>query len=380
MALAAAAGRPHIHIVEVLVYRVELPLYEGSYKWSGGRSVDVFDSTIVQLRTNRGIDGLGEVTPLGPAYLPAYAEGVRTGIQQLVPHILGEDPTQVVKMNEIMDGALMGHEYVKSAIDIACWDILGKLAEQPVCVLLGGRFGQTLPLYRAISQEDPESMAARVAEYREQGYHRFQLKAGGTVAEDVARIRAVASVLDTSTDTLIVDANRGWSLHDAARVLLAIKDLDVYVEQPCRTYAECLAVRRRTSQPFILDESIDSIEALLLAHKDGAMDCVNIKISKLGGLTKARQLRDLCVSLGYAMIIEDTWGSDVATAAIAHLAQSTPERALFATTDFNSYVTLQTARGAPVRNAGTIKASTEVGLGIELKMDTVGEPVFAMGI
>ena len=93
----------------------------------------------------------------------------------------------------------------------------------------------------------------------------------------------------------------------------------------------------------MLEENIDSLEVLLRALADLAMDVVNLKISKLGGLTRTRQARDLCISMGIAMTIEDSWGGDIATAAIAHLAQSTPPALLFSATDFNSYVTVSTA-------------------------------------
>ena len=148
-------------------------------------------------------------------------------------------------------------------------------------------------------------------------------------------------------DKLIADANTGWLIHEAARVVRGVRDVDVYIEQPCLTYEECLSIRQRTDHPFVLDESIDGIGVLLRGHADRAMDVVNIKISKFGGLTKAKQARDLCVSLGIAMTIEDSWGSDVTTAAIAHLAHSTPTEFLFTATDFNSYVTVSTAEGAP---------------------------------
>ena len=105
------------------------------------------------------------------------------------------------------------------------------------------------------------------------------------------------------------------------------------------------------------------------------MDVVNIKISKFGGLTKAKQARDLCVSLGIAMTLEDSWGGDIITAAISHLAHSTPPELLFTSTDFNSYVTVSTAEGAPQRSAGRLAASTAPGLGVEPRMDVLGEPV-----
>ncbi|MBW7928282.1 MAG: mandelate racemase, partial [Fimbriimonadaceae bacterium] len=171
------------------------------------------------------------------------------------------------------------------------------------------------------------------------------------------------------------DANTGWTLHEAKRVVRAVRDVDVYIEQPCLSYEECLAVRRATDHPFVLDENVDSLDMLLRARGDLAMDVVNLKISKLGGLTKARQARDLCVSMGIAMTIEDSWGGDVVTAAIAHLAHSTPEEFRFTSTDFNSYVTVSIADGAPQRENGFMAASEAPGLGIRPRMEVLGPRV-----
>jgi len=106
-------------IARILAFRVELPLHETTYAWSGGKSVQVFDSTIVRVETDDGLAGHGEVCPLGPFYLPAYADGVRAGLRELGPHVIGADPRQLVKLNRTMDAALKGHPYVKSGIDIA---------------------------------------------------------------------------------------------------------------------------------------------------------------------------------------------------------------------------------------------------------------------
>jgi L-alanine-DL-glutamate epimerase-like enolase superfamily enzyme len=361
-------------IRRIAAYKADLPLHEGSYNWSGGKSVTVFDSTIVRVETDEGIVGHGEVCPLGPFYLPAYGPGARAGIAELAPHLIGEDPTQLAKLNRRMDAALKGHPYVKSAIDMACWDVLGQAAGLPVCLLLGGRYGEDFVLYRAISQQSPQEMAHKVAAYRAEGYCRFQLKVGGDPDVDIERIHAVAAMLRPG-DRLVADANTGWLMHEAMRVVRAVRDVDVYIEQPCLSYEECLSVRRHTDHPFVLDESIDGIDTLLRGSADGAMDVVNIKISKFGGLTKARQARDLCVSLGIGMTIEDSWGGDIVTAAIAHLAHSTPPEVLFTSTDFNSYVTVSTAEGAPQRINGRMAASTKPGLGITPRMDVLGKPV-----
>lgn len=361
-------------ISAIRVYQVNLPLVEGRYSWSEGKFVEVFDSTVVELVTDDGLSGYGEVCPLGPFYLPAYGPGARAGIGELSETLLGQDPTAIGPINQLMDRALLGHPYVKSAIDMACWDLLGKASGQSVCALMGGKFGDSVALYRAISQRPADEMAENVAKHRADGYTRFQLKVGGTPQDDIDRIHAASDVL-TDGEVLVADANTGWRVDDAVRVVNAVRDRDVYIEQPCRSYEHCLTIRRRTSLPFILDENITGIDALLRGHADGAMDVINLKISKVGGLTKARQIRDLCVALNMPMTIEDSWGGDIITAAIAHLAHSTPESLRFSATDFNSYVTVRNATGAPTRVAGQMVASDDPGLGITPDMDVLGKPV-----
>ena len=368
-----------MRITKISAYQVDLPLKEGRYSWSNGNFVETFDATVVEVETDAGITGFGECTPLGPAYLPAYAAGVRAGLQELAPKLIGLDPRDLGTLNAAMDAALRGHPYVKAPIDVACWDILGKAAGLPVYRLLGGAQMQRVPLYRAVSQQSPEEMAAKVTAYRKEGYTKFQLKVGGEADADIARIKACAKVLGPG-DVMDADANTGWTMHEAARVVNGVRDVDVYIEQPCRTYEECLTVRRRTALPFILDENIDGLPILMRAINDGAMDAINLKISKVGGLTKARLIRDVAVEAGLAMIVEDTWGGDIVTAAIAHLAQSTPAEFLFAATDFNSYGTKDIATGAPKRDQdGFMTAADRPGLGVELIREALGKPVLSVG-
>jgi cis-L-3-hydroxyproline dehydratase len=364
-------------ITKIETFQVDLPLHEGSYKWSGGNSVEVFDSTVVAVHTDAGVTGYGEICPLGPAYLPAYAEGARTGIAKLAPRLIGCEATALGVLNGRMDEALRGHPYVKSALDVACWDILGKVAGLPAVTLLGGRYGETFPLYRAISQDLPARMAEKVALYRAEGYTKFQLKVGGDPDTDIERIHQAAGQLERG-DVLVADANTGWTQHQALRVADAVREVDVYIEQPCPSYQECLAVRRHTNRPFVLDEVVDSLAMVAEGVRDQAMDIINLKISKVGGLTRARQIRDFCVSMGIALTIEDTWGGDIATAAIAHLAHSTPPQYLFTTTDFNSYVTVSIAEGAPQRKNGRMAAGQTAGLGVEPRWEVLGKPVFSV--
>jgi len=366
-----------IKIDSIEVYKLDLPLKEGSYNWSHQNSVSVFDSTIVKINTNKHIIGFGEVCTLGPAYLPAYPEGVRTGIKKIGKSLIGKDPTNLNDINQQMDRHLKGHNYVKSPIDMACWDILGKYTKQPLWKILGGKFGKHVELYRAISQEDSKQMSKKVKKYKKEGYKKFQLKVGGKPDEDVERIKLVRSILNKN-DVLVADANTGWLMHDALNVINATKDLNIYIEQPCISYVENLSVRKKTNKPFILDETIDSVDALLKAYNDKAMDLINIKISKIGGLTKSRLLRDLCVELGIAMTIEDSWGGDIATSAISHLAHSTPEKYRFSSTDFNSYNKINYSKDSPQRKNGNFVASDKFGLGLTVNEKKLGKPLFTI--
>ena len=363
-------------IKEILAYQVFLPLKEGRYSWSGGNYIESFDSTVVEVRTDEGVAGFGESCPLGSAYLPSYAAGVRAGLAEIAPHLIGSDPCNLAGLNAKMDATLRGHPYAKSAVDVACWDILGKATNQSVKTLLGGAEQDEIALYRAISQRPPKEMAQNVADYAAEGYTRFQLKVGGDPNDDITRIHAAREILPDEA-TLVADANTGWTQHQALRVANAVAGLDLYIEQPCMGYESCLSVRRRTSLPFVLDEVIDGVDMLLRALRDDAMDAINLKISKVGGLTRAKLLRDLCVSQGIAMTIEDTWGGDIVTAMIAHLAASTPAAYCFGASDFNSYGTVSIAEGAPQRVDGKMSASDDAGLGITPKLSVLGEPVLS---
>eukprot|EP00494_Astrolonche_serrata_P006189 UN06206 len=146
---------------------------------------------------------------------------------------------------------------------MACWDILGKHLNSSVCELMGGRYLEDVALYRAISQGTPDEMAQSVDKYYNDGYRKFQLKVGGRPEDDIERIFAVRAILDEKCKQdgiplpLYCDANTGWLRHEAMIVVNAVKNLDVYIEQPCLTYDENLSVRKHCPLPFILDENIE---------------------------------------------------------------------------------------------------------------------------
>jgi L-alanine-DL-glutamate epimerase-like enolase superfamily enzyme len=220
-------------------------------------------------------------------------------------------------------------------------------------------------------------MADIVNHFRSEGYRQFQLKVGGDPDTDIKRIEAVTSVLKPG-DILVADANTGWIIHQAIRVVNAISNKDIYVEQPCRSLEECLIVRNHTKLPMVIDELILNVPDLIRVYEKGVIDIANIKISRVGGLTKAKEIRDLCESLGIAMTIEDCWGGDIMTSTISHLVASTRPEFYFSSTDFNSYIDLHLAEDMPYRKNGELSAPTGPGLGIHVNEKLLGDPVLRL--
>jgi cis-L-3-hydroxyproline dehydratase len=149
-----------LRLVGLDCFGYELRYAHGEYVMSGGRAAATQIGTLVRLRTDEGMDGWGEITPLGSTYLPTFAEGVRTALRFLAPYLVGLDPVNVSGVRRAMDAALMGDQYAKSAVDIACWDLRGKVAGLPIAALLGGVLHQDFLLYEAVPLGSPESMAS----------------------------------------------------------------------------------------------------------------------------------------------------------------------------------------------------------------------------
>ena len=362
-------------IAKIDVFQVDLPYSGGVYRLSRNREYTSFDATIVRITTDNGIEGWGESTPFGSTYVAAHALGVRSGIAQIAPKLLGLDPRRVERINDAMDDALVGHAHAKAALDIACWDVFGKSVRLPVCELLGGRTGVAMPIISSIPMGDPEYMRGYVAEHRAKGYRAHSIKVGGDPGTDAARIGA--SLADKQPEEFfLVDANGGLSVETGLRMLrLLPPGLDFVLEAPCATYRECLSLRRRSSVPIIYDELATHSASLMQAIADDAAEGVNLKVTKSGGLTKARHQRDISLAAGYTMSVQDTCGSDITFAAIVHLAQTIPDRALRCVLESRDMVLLKTADGDFEIQNGCVTAPRTPGLGIVPRLDVLGEPV-----
>lgn len=365
-------------ITGVRVYRTHLPYVGGEYGWGAGNVIATAYSSVVVVDTDAGLSGTGEFCPCGENYMDAHSHGVEAAARLLAPALLGQDPRQVARIEAIMDGTVCGHGYAKAPFDAACWDILGQALGQPVWMLLGGKLTDGAPLYRVAPQKGVEESKAELDAHRADGYRQFQIKVGGDWAADIERIRALVPLLK-SGEKAFADANRGWRVDDALRVARATRDLDYIFEQPCRTYEECLQVRRRIDLPMKLDEVVTGMAMAHRIVEDRAAEIVCLKLSNLGGLTKARKVRDYLVDNGLPVVAEDTWGGEITTATLAHFAASTPAGMLSCTTDLCNYNTRSTGTPAPRTANGKLFAPDTPGLGAVPDYDSLGDPIAVYG-
>jgi L-alanine-DL-glutamate epimerase-like enolase superfamily enzyme len=362
-----------LKIENVTAYRVLLPFVDGPYSMSRGRSADGFDSVLVAVTTNDGLIGWGETAPLGNFYAPAFPAGVPAGLAEIAPSLLGKDPRALSHIGRLMDTLFKGHPYIKSALDMACCDLAARAADVPLVTLLGGREGESVALYKVVTHGPVAAMVERAGGGVAAGFGRLQIKVGGDVREDIERVRAVRAAVPAET-VVFCDANAGWTPFQARQFVDATRDIDYVFEQPCPTIAECLSVRRALDKPMVLDESVASLEDVLEIHRTSAADGLTLKISRLGGVTKTRQIRDVAVDLGFMITVEDTGGAEVDTAAMVHLSLSTPEERRLHTLAFHQWVTVRTAANAPVVRGSRISIPDGPGLGIDVRRGLLGEP------
>ncbi|KAJ4512767.1 hypothetical protein HRR76_000870 [Exophiala dermatitidis] len=199
-------------------------------------------------------------------------------------------------------------------------------------------------------------MRQHVAKFRAKGYLGHSVKLDGVPKKDAERI--AASLADKEPgEFFIVDANGGLTVETALRP------------------REHLSLRRRTNVPIFFDELATDGASIAKLIADDAAEGIDLKISKAGGLTRARRQRDICLAAGYTIGVQDTVGSDIAFAAIVHMAQTIPERHLRCILESRDMVALKTADGDYQVHNGRITAPTTPGLGITPRLDVLGEAV-----
>ncbi|MEM9653254.1 MAG: mandelate racemase/muconate lactonizing enzyme family protein [Actinomycetota bacterium] len=362
-------------VTGIAVHQLDMPVVGGGFEQSGGRVWRTLDTTIVRLQTDTGLVGWGETCPFGSNYLNASPRTARAGLLELAPELLGCDPREIGSLRLAMDRALYGHPHVKTAYDMAAWDLLGKASGMPVFRLMGGRLTADLAPHTAFLKLDVSDVTQELVRgFKARGCNRFEFKASGDPGTDIAMIRLIGAYLSPG-DVIKIDVNQGWRVDQAIAVARELDGLPVLFEEPCATYDECLAFKRSTGRPMSLDECILGVRDLLRAVEDQAIDTLNLKIGRVGGLTPARRLRDLAADLGIPMYIQDTAGGDICAAATAHLAHSTPPGVFISAWDCASLVTVETATGLQRDPSFLMRAPDAPGLGVEPIPEVLGEPV-----
>ena len=361
-------------ITRISVFHKDLPLAK-PYWLSGGRlRFDHLDATFVKLETDAGLVGWGEGTPWGHTYVPAHGPGIRAGLETLAPAILGQDPRSTDRVERSMDLCLPGHLYVKSPVDMACWDIAGQAAGRSIADLLGGRYETGTPIASSVSSGTPEEMLAEIERFREMGYYCHSAKVGSDAEKDIERIRYLERHR-LPGERILYDVNRAWTRAQASVVMNAVANLGVAVEQPGETLADIAAIRNNTTIPISVDESLVTLQDAIAIAYDGMAEIFGIKLNRVGGLTKARRMRDLAVANGIQMYIMATGGSVLADAEAAHLAQSTPEEFRLGCWSCQDMITVDVAPGLGPRNQrGMLSVSDAPGLGFAPDEAILGEP------
>ncbi len=360
-------------ISRVRAYRQLQPFRRGPYAMGHVGSAE-FDSTIVAIDTDEGITGWGEMAVISAVYGDAFAAGARAGIADLAPALLGADPTQPGAILGRLDGVMRGQPYVKSALDMACWDLTARAAGKPLCEAMGARFGESVLLYNVVIVSGTDEAVTLASELVAEGYRRLQVKVGTVPEADAERLAAVRAAVGNDV-VLFADANGAFTASGARRFLRATRDLEYTLEQPCRTYAECASVRRASDRPLVLDESIMSLDDLLRAHREGVADGITVKLQRVGGITKAALIRDVAVELGVEVTVEDAGGASLVTAAVVHVGLGTPARLRVHTCDFQRWVSVDHGTGLPPSVDGTQQPPHGPGLGIEVDLAALGDPV-----
>ena len=361
-------------ISKITIYQVDLPL-EHPYWLSGGRlKFETLDATIVKIETDEGLVGWGEGTPWGHTYVPAHGPGIRAGIETMAPFILGLDPRRVLDVERAMDLALPGHLYAKSPIDMACWDIAGQAAGMPIADLMGGASRTPRSIASSVGAKTVEKTRQVIDRYRQRGYIAHSVKIGGDVERDIARIRDVESLRQPG-DTFLYDVNRGWTRQQAIRVMKAVEDLHVMVEQPCESLDDIAAIASRHATSVSVDESLVTLQDATRIARDGLAEIFGIKLNRVGGLTKAARMRDVALAHGIDMFVMATGGSVLADTEALHLAATIPDANCLAVWACQDMITVDIAGGRGPRNKdGHLHLPEGAGLGVHPDEDTLGQP------
>lgn len=312
-----------LKIKAIDLYAIHLPLHVPfviSY-----HSYQYMPSVIVKMETDEGIVGYGE--SVADEHVTGETwEGIFHMLKNtLGPAILGQNPMEIEKLHEIMNRTIYGAPTAKAAIDIACFDIMGKKLGQPVYQLIGGRYHDKFPITHVLSIAEPEQMAEEAAAMIVKGYDSIKMKVGTDIKKDVQRIEAVRKRIGNDP-AIRVDVNQGWK--NSAATLAAIRslrDLEIdWLEQPVLAddIDGMAFIRSKTDIPLMIDEGLKGTREMREIIQKNAADKVNIKLMKCGGIYPAVKLAHQAEMAGIECQVGSMVESSVGSAAGFHVAFS----------------------------------------------------------
>ena len=305
-------------IAEIHIYQHVLPVKNGPYRIASS-VVSALDTTLVKIVADNGLVGWGETCPVGPTYAEAHAKGARAALIEMAPGLIGAELLPL-PLHRRMDALLNGHNYVKAALDIACYDVLGKHLKVSVSDLLGGALTDRVPSYYSIGVAEPDDAGRIAAEKCAEGYSRLQVKVGARPVEiDIAAIRKAWEAIRGSGMRLAVDANRNWTTRDALRVSRECPDVPFILEQPCATVDDLRKIRPQVQHGIYMDENGVDLATAASAAGSGLVDGFGMKVTRIGGLQPMTAFRDVCDALNLPHTCDDAWGGDIIAAACTHI-------------------------------------------------------------
>ena len=288
---------------------------------------DVMPSIIVTLTTDTGLVGIGESVPDEHVTGETVDSVVAALTGHLLPSLRDTDPTNLNRVHERMNAALVANGAAKAAIDIACWDLLGKHAGLPIHALLGGRDPEQPMIAKVLSILPPEELASQAREAVELGFTHLKMKLGSDTAQDIARVAAVRAAVGDGIG-IRVDANQGWrDVPTARRMIAAIEPYGIdWIEQPI--VADDLdgfrRLRPHTSAVLMADEAVITTGDLARLIRDESVDMVNLKLMKSGGILPCQRLATQAALGGLAVQVGSMLETSVSSAAGYHLALAHP--------------------------------------------------------
>lgn len=359
-------------IQQTELYKLLIPLKE-PFITSLGRD-DYAASVIVVIRTDEGITGYGECSP----YMPINGESVDTCFivgQYFAKIFKGKDALMIEDRIGDMDKIIYGNTSIKSAFDMALYDIASQHAGLPLYKFIGGENNKTIVTDYTVSIGDPQKMAVDAVKIKEQGYPYIKVKLGKDGRIDVQRIKAIREAVGKEIP-LRIDANQGWKVKEAIETLNALAEFDIeHCEEPIARwkFMKLPKVKKHSPISIMADESCgDEHDAERLIELK-ACDYFNIKLGKAGGIFKALKIVKLAEKADIHLQVGAFVESRLAMTAFAHFALCSP---LIRHYDFDTALMLSedpVSGGIIYENNGVVKVPEANGLGAVIDKSWLGK-------